>query len=429
MDSEKSAAELILGWRKFIYRATLTAAVVSIVVSLIMPRWYEATTTCRPPQEGESRGGLLSMFSQIGMDFGAAGLISSTPMTDQLIGVLKSRLVRGQIVDRFDLVTVYRAKSREHAIKDLDDHLVVETTPEGFVEVRVEDRDAQRAADMANAFMEFLDDYQRRTSVEDAARTSTFVQKALEENGARLAEATRALKDFQTHHMAIDLTEQTRVTVEAIADLEAERTRLELERGVLGGFSSPDELRMRQLEAQLREVDRKIGELAGPGKDGGASAGGGPGDAGPGVRPTGDSSIVIPLSDIPELSYRLADLTREVMVLEKVRAFLSSQLEEARIQEARDLEIIHVLDTAVPPIKKSRPRRSLIVILTTGLAFLASLGLAFIADSALDFSEQYGSRYGLGDSGPSGLALRLFRKLREWGGPEGAGDGPASTGS
>lgn len=407
MADGKSPAEVVLGWRKFIYRATLTAAVVSVAVSLVMPRWYEAAATCTPPKEGESRGGLLSVFSQMGMDFGAAGLLSSTPMTDQLIGVLKSRLIRGQVVDRFDLVKLYRSRTREHAIKTLGDHLVVETTPEGFVDVRVEDRDPQRAADMANAFMEFLDDYHRRTSVEDAARTRVFVEAALDENGQRLAEATTALKDFQTRHMAIDLTEQTKATVEAVAELQTMRTRLELERGVLEGFSSPDQLRMRQIDAELREVDGKIARWAGASATPSTS----------GEHDAESSGVVIPLSGIPALAYQLADLKREVMVLENVRGFLSSQLEEARIQEARDLEVIHVLDTAVPPVKKSRPRRSLVVILTTGLTFLASMGVAFLADSVLDFSEQLSPEYGVGRSGSSRAVLNSFKRLREWGGP------------
>lgn len=420
MGKERSPAELILGWRKLVYRVTLAAIVVSVVVSLLMPRWYEATATCTPPQEGESRGGLLSVFSQIGMDFGAAGLLSSTPMTDQLIGVLKSRLVRGQVVDRFDLVGVYRERTREHAIEELDDHLVVETTPEGLVAVRVEDRNPQRAADMANAFMEFLDDYHRRTSVEDASRTRAFVERALEENRQRLAGATQVLKAFQTRHMAIDLTEQTRVTVEAIAALQTEKTKLQLERGVLQGFSAPSQLRMRQIDAELRELEGKIGQLVGTDAVDSIS---GASSAEPG------GGVVIPLSDIPELAYELADLTREVMVLENIRAFLSGQLEEARIQEARDLEVVHVLDTAVPPFKKSRPRRSIIVILTTGLAFLVSIGVAFVADSVLGVSERVSPDFGLGDSGPSRAVLRLLRRLREWGGPRGAGEGPASASS
>ncbi len=415
METNRSPLDLILSWRKFIYRATLTAVVVSMVVSLAMPMWYESSETCTPPQEGESRGSLLNVFSQIGMDFGAGGLLSATPMTDMMIGVLKSRLVRGQIVDQFDLTAVYDAKSREHAIKELEDHVVAETTSEGFVEVRVEDRDRQRAADMANAFMDHLDQYHRRTSVENAGRTSEFVTTALQENGARLEEATQTLREFQRAHTAIDLIEQTKATIEAIAELEAERTRLELERGVLEGFSGPDQIRMRQIEAELREVGGKIEEFSGANTETSAEASG--------------SGVVIPLLEIPALAHELADLTRDVMVLENVRTYLSSQLEEARIQEAKDLEVIHVLDRAAPALRKSRPRRSLIVILTTGLAFLASVGIAFLADSLLEYSARVRPSLGFGNSGPTRLILRYSRRLREWAEPGGGQGGPASAGS
>jgi capsule polysaccharide export protein KpsE/RkpR len=343
------------------------------------------------------------MFSQIGMDLGARGLLSSTPMTDFMMGVLKSRLLRSQVVDRFDLQRVYDADSREHAIKELSDRLIITTTSEGFIEVRVEDLDRQRAADMANAFMEFLDNYNRRTSVEQAGRTRAFVEIALDENGERLLTASDALREFQEEHGAIDLTEQTRATVAAIAALEAERTRLEIGRGVLEGFSHPDNVEMREIDAELREVQKKLGEFTGWGDE--AQVG------------SNEDGTLLPLASIPELVVRLADLTRDVMVLEKVRAFLSSQLEEARIQETRDLEIIHILDAATPPLKKSRPRRSMIVLLSVGLAFVGSLGAAFVADSFLHYARGSHPDAEFASSMESKVLLHLARGLRQWGGP------------
>lgn len=403
MVNRKSALDLILGWRRLIYRVTIAAIVVSVVASLIMPNWYAASATCVPPQEGESRGGLLSMFSQMGMDFGARGLLSSTPMTDFMIGVLKSKLLRDQVVDRFDLQRVYNAESREHAAEDLSDYLIVTTTPEGFIEVRVEDRDRQRAADMANVFMEFLDDYNRRASVEQAGRTREFVERALEENGRRLLTASDALRGFQEEHGAVDLTEQTRATVQAIATLEAQRTGLEIRRGVLEGFSHRDHVQMKKIDAELREIRKKLGQLTGRGDE----------------VPTGTNQdgTLLPLAGIPELVVRLADLMREVMVQEKVRTFLSSQLEEARIQETRDLEVIHILDAATPPLKKSRPRRSIIVLLSVGLAFVASMGAAFVADSFLSYVRGSHPDSEFASSMESKVLLRCARGLRQWGGP------------
>ncbi|MCK4409299.1 MAG: hypothetical protein KAW67_04395, partial [Candidatus Eisenbacteria sp.] len=124
MANRKTTLDLILGWRALVYRVTIAAIVVSVIVSLVMPNWYTASATCMPPEEGESRSNLLSVFTQIGMDLGAGGLLSSTPMTDFTIGILKSRLLRSQVVERFDLQRVYDAESREHAIGELGDHLV-----------------------------------------------------------------------------------------------------------------------------------------------------------------------------------------------------------------------------------------------------------------------------------------------------------------
>jgi tyrosine-protein kinase Etk/Wzc len=408
MEERRSAVDLLARWRALIYRVTLGAVVISVAVSLLMPNWYSASATCMPPQEGESRGGLLSMFSQIGVDFGASGLLSSTPMSDITIGVLKSRLLRAQVVDDFDLERVYRADSREHAVEELNDHLIVTTTPEGFIEVRVEDRSRQRAADMANAFMQFLDDYSRRTSVEQATRTRGFIEEALGENEERLAAATGALRQFQERYGAIDLPEQTKATVEALAELESEKAQLEIERGVLEGFSGPDQTRMREIEAELRMLQNKLDQFGGSVVDSGTDS--------------ESPAALIPLSGIPRLASQLADLTRDVVVQEKVRTYLSSQLEEARIQETKDLEIVHVLDKAVPPLKKARPRRSIIVILSVVLAFAASVGVAFFAESFLDYTGRSRPGSGFSSSKEVQITQRVLLRLRRWGGPTGDDD-------
>lgn len=413
MNEQRSVAGLILGWRPLIVRVTLAAAVVSVVGSLLMPNWYGASATFLPPQESESRGNILQMFTQLGMEFGARGLVSGTPAADLMIGILKSRHIRGQVVDRFDLVSVYDTETREHAIRDLGDHLRVNTTSEGLVDVWVEDRDRRRAADMANAFVEFLDQYNRRTSAERARRTRELVGEIIEENRVRLGDATTGLRAFQETHEAIELTEQTRVTVEAIADLESELTRLEIEKGLLEGFSSPDQMEMRELDARVREIEGKIADLRG----GRAQSSG------------RDGGVFLPLSDIPGLALELADLTREVMVQERVYEFLKSQYEEARIQESRDMEIIHVLDAATPPLKKSRPRRSVIVMLTVILAFLGSIGAAFATEGLIEYVEGSPSALALRDSRDSRALLSVLRRLRAWGGPKGERRDPASPSS
>jgi uncharacterized protein involved in exopolysaccharide biosynthesis len=397
---EGSLLGVLYGWRVLLLRVAAASLVVSITVSLLLPPWYASTATCLPPREGESRGLLLSIFSKVGMDFGASGLISQAPQADLMIGILKSRTVREQVVDRFDLVSVYRAKSREHAIRDLGHHLWVNNTPEGLIEVRVEDRDKQRAADMANSFLEFLDSYNRRASVEQARRTVGFVEQALAQNRGRLEEAAEKLRSFQEEHHAVELTEQTKATVEAMARLESERAGLEIQKGVLETYALPGQVDVRDLRARIGRIDDMIGQMGGSGSSVSREGEGG--------------SVFLPVGRIPELALRLADLTREVLVQEKVYEFLTAQLEEARIQESRNLQVIQVLDEAVPPIQKARPRRSLVVLLTIFLSFLVSAALAMVADAYLR-SAASGDE---GDSRRGSKALfRIFTRLHEWAGP------------
>ena len=393
MDSSSSLIQILFAWRRLLIRATIVVAIASVIVSLLLPRWYTATATILP-KEDSGGGGLLDLMGEIGANFGPGGgsaarkLLSRTPQVEMMMGVLKSRLIRGLVVDEFDLVDVYDSKTRAHAIKTLGKHLEVTTTPEGLLEIRVEDNDKERAANMANEFLRFLDEFNRRTSVEDARRTVEFIESRILENRARRGEAAGDLQFFQQENRAIEITEQTRVTVEALAELQAQRFALTIEKGVLEEYTTPSQVELQRLETQIREMTKAINSLQGDYVD--RVAGQVP------VTDTDDASdperadfgVFLPLDEIPELALEFANLRREVLVQEKVYQFLASQLEEARLREARDQLTITVLDEAVPPIRKTRPRRSLIVILSTFLGFLAAAGVALLAESALGHLER-----------------------------------------
>lgn len=403
--SDRSFFGIALAWRRLLLQLTIIGALGAIVVSLLLPAWYSATAMITPPQEREGGFGLMALMDQIGSSVGvgrARSLLKRTPQVDLMIGVLKSRRIRGEVVDRFSLQETYSAKTRDHAIKELGGYLSVNTSPEGFVEVRVEARDPQLAADMANAFVEFLDNYNRTQSVEDARRTSAFIEQCRTENRARLEVAAAELRVFQERFGAIQIDEQIRVTVDALAQLEAERTQLGIEKGVLENFSRPDRPQVVEVELRIAEVEKHLDRLSG-------SA---PGDSS--AMDAADRGVLIPLADFPRLGLAYANLKREVLVQEKVYEFLTSQFEESRIREARDLRTLTVLDAAVPPIRKARPRRSLIVILTTGLSFVLALGLAFAVEGLRDAMSGHPE---WGSAREMQWLLRTAEALRRSGGP------------
>lgn len=414
MDSmnKDSLAATLVGWRRLIISATIVAAVASVIVSLLLPSWFEAVATVLPPQEGTSSGSFLSLISQLSDNLGpgpgraARRFLSRTPGSDIMIGVLRSRRVRGQIVDQFDLQESYRSKSREHAIKELGKHVVVNTTPEGMIEIRVEDQDRERSAEMANAFLEHLDTFNREMSVADARRSLDFIGKALRESGERLDEATGRLRKFQEDHGTVEIPAQVEATVEAIATLQAMKAQLEIEKGVKEQFTAPEALELQQLEFEIREVSKRIAALTDPAIGADSSTVG------------GDLGVFLPLSTIPELGLAHAELMRNVFVQGKVFEFLTGQFEDARIREASDQQTITVLDPATPPIRKARPRRSVIVLITVFLVFFSSVMLALGADALLDQVSTWdpGQREALAP------VLRIAQSLKSRFGPQAPSD-------
>jgi uncharacterized protein involved in exopolysaccharide biosynthesis len=408
-------AGIVLEWRRFVVRVTIVAAVVSVVTSLLLPTWYSSTATILPPSE---RGSIMNVGDLMGQFTGGAvgatraaaqRLLGRSPMVDLTIGILKSRRTRGLVVDQFDLVDAYQAKSRTHAIKALGRRLKVGTSPEGLINVTVEDRDGDRAANLANAFLAVLDSFNREISVDDARRTLEFIQVCMDENRGRMKDAAERLLSYQEAHGAIELKEQARVTVEAIAELQAQKTAREIKKRVLEQYATAEQISVRQLENEIREIERSLSVLEGRSPRDETSADSAATDS---ELPGG----LLPLRRIPSLGIEFADLKREVLVQEKVYQLLTAQYEEARIRQARDQTTITVLDEAVPPIRKSRPRRSIIVIISTLLGFALSASLAIVSQSLLDRLEAPGDAGGRLRSSLGPLAS-VPALLRAWGGP------------
>jgi len=74
-------------------------------------------------------------------------------------------------------------------------------------------------------------------------------------------------------------------------------------------------------------------------------------------------------------------LLRDVKYNETIFELLAKQYEIAKIDEARDASIVQVLDPAVEPERKSKPMRSLIVILTAIVAGFLAVIWAFIREA------------------------------------------------
>lgn len=321
--------------RRAILTMVAATTIVAGIIAFLLPPWYRARAELLPPREDDSGVGMLSLLRGIGVP--GVRIPTEVSAGDVFMVVLQSRRVGEQMVNRFDLKRLYRTKFTEDAIRDLHRHTRFKLTEASSIQISVEDRDRQRAADMANAYVEFLDRFNREVRMTKGRRTRTFIEGRISEMKRELESAERRLTQYQVTHKTVVLTPQMSSAVDQAARLYARRMALQVRLGVVQGFSqgSEEEIQIRQ---ELTQLDQQMRDLPGTGLE-------------------------------------LARLVRDVKALEQVFAILTAQYEDARITEARDVVTIEVLDAAAPPERKHRPRR--IVMIAAAFLFSLTVGLAY----------------------------------------------------
>jgi uncharacterized protein involved in exopolysaccharide biosynthesis len=71
---------------------------------------------------------------------------------------------------------------------------------------------------------------------------------------------------------------------------------------------------------------------------------------------------------------------RQLKYNETLFELLSKQYELAKLDEAKDAVVIQVIDRAVPPERKSRPQKALIVLLATVTTLFLSVIIVLLLD-------------------------------------------------
>ncbi len=326
--------ERIWSRRLSIVSLTVAGALVGLVLAFVLPPWYRAEAVLLPPSESETGFGLVSLLRGIAVP-GITIPTQATP-ADVFLAVLGSRTLNEDVVRRFDLQHRYHRKRMSDAIRELGRHTKFKLTEAGTIVVTAEDHDAKRAADMANAFVDLLDRFNREVRMTKGRRTRMFVEGRLADTRKELADAEQRLAKYQAEHKSVALTPEMSTAVESAAQLYAQRTALQVRLGVVRGYTRTSTDEELQIQQQLQELDRQLAALL-------------------------------------EIGLQQARLLRDAKTLDQVYVLLSAQYEEARIDEARDVTTVEVLDPAVPPERRAHPRRS--VLIATGIALGLLVGV------------------------------------------------------
>jgi uncharacterized protein involved in exopolysaccharide biosynthesis len=312
---------------------------IALVVSFLLPKWYSARAVLLPPTDEEPS---FSVSQLIPRGLGGIKLPGASTLSDVFISVLKSRSVGDRIVTRFDLVRRYGQHDAEKALKELQGHTKLSVGDEGTISIAVEDRDPKTAAAVANAYVEELDNFNRLTRTSSARRTREFIAERLVVVGQDLAAAENSLSSYQQRKNVALLSPEARGQAEIGAGIMAQKLALEVKLSVLRQSLVESSEEVRRVREELSAVQRQLGTL-------------------------------------PQAGVATMRLWRDLKVQEQLFELLTAQLEEARIRETRDTPTVQVLDPAVPPLHKSRPKRAVVVLAGMLLGGVGSLGYLMTA--------------------------------------------------
>jgi uncharacterized protein involved in exopolysaccharide biosynthesis len=369
---ERNAAQVRLLWerRRFLLRWTVIGLVLSFVVALLIPSRYVATTQLMPP-DNQSGGGAAAFLAAAGRSgsglAGLAGDLLGTKNSGALfVGILSSRTVQDRLIEEFDLRREYWDSKMEDARTDLAKHTgVSEDRKSGIITVSVWDHNPQKAAAMAGAYVKELDRLVAEVSTSAAKRERIFLDERLQAVKHDLDASATKFSDFASKNTAIDIPAQGKAMVEAAATLQGQLIAAESELHGLEAIYTDQNVRVKALQARVSELRSQLGKIGGEAGTAGA------------LSTKSDPSLYPSIRQLPVLGVTYTDLYRRTKIQETVFELLTQQYELAKVQEAKEIPSVKVLDAAVVPTKKSFPPVGAFTAVGTVLFFLCACAWIF----------------------------------------------------
>lgn len=345
------AASVLYRRRWLLAGVFVVTAIGSVILSLLLPKWYLAETRVLLPEGGGALSGMLSELPS-----SAAALLGGEGGDYvRYLAILDSRTTMQAVVERFDLVEVYEIDEDAPrgpvptAIEKLRDNVSYDVSLDyNYLALKVYDQDPRRAAQMANYFVEVLNERNMVLTSAAAAENRSFLEQRLQEANAELDSTQAEMQALQERHGVIEFQAQGEALMGALAQAQAEVARAEVRYETLLNEYGPENPRVTAAQTALSAARGNVAELTGGGES---------------LMPTS-------LQNLPGVARRYASITQEILIQQAIIQQIIPLYESARMNERLDASAVQVVDPAVPPEYKAKPKRALVVIGITLSTFL-----------------------------------------------------------
>jgi len=370
-DSRERQVELLRllwGRRGLFLRTATIGLVISTLIAFLIPKSYISTTRLMPP-DTQSTTGVAMMAAFAAKGGGGLGSVASDlfglKSTGALfIGILRSQTSQDRLIHQFDLRKVYGTRLVIDARTKLNENTSIsEDRKSGIITISVTDCNPQRAAALANAYVDELNSLVVDLSTSSAHRERVFLEERLKVVKQDLDDASNQLAQFSSNNNTLDIQQEGKAMLDAAANLANQLVAAQSQLEGLRQIYTDNNPRVRSLSAHVAELRRELGKLSGVNNKPGGSADPPPGSSGGMPYPS--------IRNLPLLGVKYADYYRHTKIQETVYELLTEQYELAKVEEAKETPSVKLLDPARIPEKKSSPPRLLIMFLGTFIVLCA----------------------------------------------------------
>jgi tyrosine-protein kinase Etk/Wzc len=377
MDDEINLIDLvypIYKRRGFLIRFCVVIAVLVGAISFFQQKIYQATATILPVSEQGSSGLTSSLaasaLGQIGLS--SLGLSGSSTTSKNFKAALKSNELADEVLKRYDYYSIMgiTKKGQINSSKGIAGLInVTESKTDNTISISVQHQDPVFASDLVNSYVKALNAYNLNNNFTTAGNLRRYVEKRLEDANSELDQAQRDLRDFQEKNRAISITDQGQATLKVLSQLEAQRIALEVQKSAKERFYKGSYSDLEQLKSQIDALQKNIDQLT-YSQEGSVPV---KGDG-------GKIEFYIPLNSIPGLGFDESKLLLQVKAKTGVITLLTSQFEQAKLDEAKDIPTINILERSYPPDKAVKPKIAMNIILSIVVSLFLGIFIIFFME-------------------------------------------------
>lgn len=344
--------------RKFLLYANISVAVLALIVSLLLPQYYEGRLVFIINEESSLAGGLAGSLLESAVPFGLLGGLGDQEV-DRYINYLSSFTIIDKVDSAHQLFEYYESDYRKKFYKDVMGDAEFVDNGDNTVAIKFYyEEDPAKAAAIAQSFYDELDTLLRKLARENHRRMRIFLEGSYDKTFNQLTEAEEALSRFQIETRIFSIDKQIELLVNNIAELESKKFLLKIQQEYLRGVGATNSTEYRGNIKQIAAVEKYIESLK-----------------------QNSDEVDVPLLKLPEKGLEFLRLYREVKIREKILEFIIPQLENVRFEEQRANSNVQILDPAMPQDYKAKPKRITIIFVTCFFFLIASVFYVLVRES------------------------------------------------